>query len=186
MPRLIVLNGPPGVGKSTLAQRYVDDHPLALALDLDGLRRLLGRWQDDPNRAGLLARAMSLTLAREHLARGYDVVLPQYLGNPAFLQQAEAVAAETGAEFFEFVLTDNRDEIVRRFNERTARAENPRHVEAGETVARLGGNDTLFAMCDRLLLITSARPKARVIACPEGALDAVYAAVLDALRQLAG
>jgi 2-phosphoglycerate kinase len=41
--RLILLNGPPGIGKSTLAQRYVDDHPLALNLDIDSVRRLLGR-----------------------------------------------------------------------------------------------------------------------------------------------
>jgi predicted kinase len=179
--RLIVLNGPPAVGKSTLAQRYVDDHPLALNLDIDSIRRLLGRWQDEPNRAGLLARAMTLILAREHLANGYDVVLPQYLGNPAFLAQAEAVAADAGAEFFEFVLTDNRDEIVRRFNARTARAEDPKHVESGEMVARLGGDDAIFAMCDRLLLITSARPRARLIPCPDGAVDEVYEALRAAL-----
>jgi predicted kinase len=179
--RLIVLNGPPAVGKSTLAQRYVDDHPLALNLDIDSLRRLLGRWQDDANRAGLLARALTLTLAREHLGNGYDVVLPQYLGNPAFLAEAEAVAAAVGAEFFEFVLTDNRDEILRRFNARTARAEDPKHVESGRMVARLGGDDTIFAMCDRLLLIISARPRARLIPCPEGAVEEVYLALRVAL-----
>src|SRR5680860_739144 len=34
MPRLIHLNGPSRVGKSTLARRYVDAHPWTLALDL--------------------------------------------------------------------------------------------------------------------------------------------------------
>ena len=92
MPRLIVLNGPPAIGKSTLAQRYVEEHPLALNLDIDSVRRLLGRWQEAPNEAGLLAREMTLTMARVHLGGGHDVVLPQYLGRPAFLQQAEDVA----------------------------------------------------------------------------------------------
>ncbi|MBA3302830.1 MAG: AAA family ATPase, partial [Acidimicrobiia bacterium] len=41
MPRLILLNGPPGIGKSTLAQRFVDEHPLALNLDLDAVRAML-------------------------------------------------------------------------------------------------------------------------------------------------
>jgi len=172
--RLIVLNGPPAVGKSTIAQCYVDDHPFALNLDLDSIRRLLGRWRDDVNQAGQLARAMTLTLAREHLGNGYDVVLPQYLGNPLFLQQAEAVAADAGADFFEFVLMDDRDGVVRRFNERTVRAESVTHVDAGRSVAGLGGDDLLFAMYDRLLLVIGARPKARVVNCPEGAIDAVY------------
>jgi hypothetical protein len=41
-------------------------------------------------------------------------------------------------------------------------------------VARLGGNDTLFAMYDRLLLLISARPGTQVVQCPEGGADAVY------------
>jgi cytidylate kinase len=32
VPRLIVINGPPGCGKSTLAQMYADEHSLTLML----------------------------------------------------------------------------------------------------------------------------------------------------------
>jgi predicted kinase len=178
VPRLIVLNGPPGIGKSTLARRYVDAHRFALDVDIDSLRRLLGRWQDDPTGAGLLARRLSLAMARTHLGGGYDVVLPQYLGRAEFLDEAAEVAAEAGAEFHEFVLTANRDEVVRRFNARTAAAADPAHVEAGELMARLGGDASLFAICDRLLLITSARPNARVVSCLEGAEDEAYEQIM--------
>jgi len=178
MPRLIVLNGPPAIGKSTIARRYVDEHPLALNLDIDSVRRLLGRWQDAPNEAGLLAREMTLTMARVHLRGGHDVVLPQYLGQPAFLQQAEDVAAEAGASFHEFVLMDGRDEAVRRFTERTARSTEPTHVDAGRLVEQFGGTDALFAMYDRLLLVISARPRARVVQCPDGAVDEAYREML--------
>src|SRR4051794_28421127 len=141
---------------------------MALNLDIDSVRRLLGGWRDDVARAGLLARAMTLTMAREHLGNGHDVVLPQYLGNPQFLAQAEAVAQQAAAAFVEIVLMDDRDRVVRRFNERTARAEKPTHADAGEYVAELGGDDVLFAMYDRLILLLSTRAGARVVQCPEG------------------
>jgi len=43
VPPLILLNGPPGSGKSTLAQLFADEHPLALNLDIDRVRSLIGR-----------------------------------------------------------------------------------------------------------------------------------------------
>jgi hypothetical protein len=46
VPRLIHLNGPPGIGKSALAELYVDDHPGVLNLDIDLLRTLIGGWRD--------------------------------------------------------------------------------------------------------------------------------------------
>ncbi len=178
MPRLILLNGPPAVGKNTLARRYADEHPMTLVLDLDSIRRLLGRWRDDASSAGLAARGLTLVMARRHLADGHDVVLPQYLGRPQFLDEVEAVARDTGADFVEIVLMDDRDTLLRRFAARTAAAAEPGHVETGELVAALGGEPTLTAMYDRLLLLVNSRPRARVLHSPAGSLDRVYAELL--------
>jgi predicted kinase len=179
--RLILLNGPPGIGKSTLAQRYVDEHPLALKLDLDGVRRMLGSWQEHPIDAGLLARAMTLEMARVHLQAGYDVVIPQYLGRPQFIQQAEQIASEVGVPFAEFVLMDSRDSAVRRFNDRTAAAGTLAHVEAGTLMEHFGGQPALEAMYDRLLLVLSHRPNAQVIQSRDGDIDAAYAELVTRL-----
>jgi predicted kinase len=174
--RLIVLNGPPGVGKSTQARRYLDEHPFALIAELDVARRSLGRWQDDPVRATALARALTLAAADRHLAAGgHDVLLPQYLGNPAFHAEAEALAARHGATFHEFVLMDDRDTVIARFHKRNAAAQDPAHVEAGALVEQLGGDDTLARMYDRLLQVINARPGAHVVHCPEGPIDEVLA-----------
>ena len=78
MTRLIHLNGLPGVGKSTLARRYVEEHRFALNLDVDLLRRSLGQWQEHPT-SGLQARRLAIAAIRMHLRDGFDVVVPQFL-----------------------------------------------------------------------------------------------------------
>ena len=57
MPTLLLLNGPPASGKSTLARQLVAGRRLALALDIDVLRGQLSGWLDDPEAAGNAADA---------------------------------------------------------------------------------------------------------------------------------
>lgn len=174
MPRLLLLNGPPGCGKSTLASRYVDQHPLALDLDVDRVRGLLGRWQDSPTESGLLARRLALAMARDHLAGGRDVVVPQLVARPQFLEQLEALAAEVGARFVEVVLLDSWEATVARLAHRTAAALDPAHVEAQQMLDRSGGLPALQEMYDRLVALLPSRPTATVMPTHEGDPDRTY------------
>ncbi|KFU76326.1 AAA domain-containing protein [Amycolatopsis lurida] len=178
MPRLIVLNGPPACGKSTLARRYAEDHPLTLNLDIDRIRGLLGAWRDDPAQAGTLARELAVSAARTHLLADHDVIVPQFLGRAEFLERLETLAGETAAGFHEIILLDTKDNVLRRFAERTRAAAEPEHVEAHEM---LGDPEQLAVMYDRLVALIAMRPKAVVVHTSAGRIQEAYQGLLDSL-----
>jgi predicted kinase len=181
MPRMILLNGPPSCGKSTLARRYAQEHPLSLNLDVDRIRDLIGGWQDESHAAGLLARAVALAAARTHLQAGYDVVIPQFVARAEFVEQIEQLAGEVGADFYEIVLLDSKEEVLRRFAERTWVAADPAHVHAHHMLERHGGAEALSAMYDRLLDLIATRPAAKVIHSTDGAVEHTYQRILSNL-----
>lgn len=179
VPYLIHLNGPPGIGKSTLARRYVDQHPLAFCLDIDGFRSLIGQWDVHPERSGQLARRMALAMAREHLSTGHDVVVPQFVARPEFVAELSGVATEVGAAFAEIALLDEPAAALSRFE---ARAGDPEwalhHAAASRMLAAAGG---FPAMYDALVTALDRLPGARTIETTAGDVDGAYRALLAAL-----
>ena len=160
---LLLINGAPGVGKSTLARRYADEHPLALIIDIDAIRTQLGQWAKFDT-ARLVARDLALALARAHLLSGHDVIVPQYLGRPEYRERLELLARETGVSFLEVLLTDDTDRITQRFRKRRAeyastRAEHPERDLSDEAVANevSAANDGLLRdAIERGVLVISA------------------------------
>jgi len=116
--RLIHLNGPSRVGKSTLARRYADNHPGTLCLDVDVLVGQVDGWREDFSAAFLVATSHGLDLVKSHLHDGQDVVIPQLVtifdqGNPF-----EAAATEVGARFVEVALLVDIEEHTRRLRDK--------------------------------------------------------------------
>lgn len=175
MSRLIHLNGPPGIGKSTLARRYVADHPGVLNCDIDVLRTLIGGWEDDFAGAGALIRPSALAMISAYLAAGNDAVLPQMLFSPEELVRFSRCATDVGAEYVERFVMDSADSSVVRFGRRGAdEPADPWHGQVRTIVAANGGEAALRRCHAALTTLLRERPDAVVIKSVEGSVDETY------------
>lgn len=184
MPTLLLLNGPPASGKSTLAARLVELNPLALNLDIDVIRGQLGDWLAQPAEAGLVARSLALAMAVTHLGAGHDVVVPQFLGQVDFIEQLEKAASRADATFVEIVLHLDRDDALRAFDVRSENPENQTHRDAALLVAKSRSADPVGEMYDSLQRLSDQRPSAQHVMVEIGDIDSTFTSLLQALEDL--
>lgn len=178
---LLHLNGPPGIGKSTLARLYTQRHPGTLNVDIDALHQFLSGWEGSGDHAHEILRPVAKAMVGAHLAGGRDVVLPQYLARVEEIEAFEQIARRHGARFVEIVLRADREEAVSRFSGRPAVDEWDRHNR--DVVERLGGDAFLAEMYHNLADVLDARPNAVVVPAAEGATEETYQAILANLRE---
>ncbi len=179
---LLHLNGPPGIGKSTIARRYADEHPGVLNCDVDVLRSLIGGWAQDFAEAGALIRPAAIAMIEAYLTSGHDVVFPQMLLDPAEVTRFEDCAIDAGAQLIERWLMDEPDAAVARFNRRGQdEPQDPWHTQVQDIVAADGGRRALAGYHSDLERLLTQRPSAVVVASIDGDIEATYRLLLTSL-----
>ncbi|WFE62912.1 AAA family ATPase [Micromonospora sp. WMMD714] len=181
MARLIHLNGPPGIGKSTLSALYTGRHPGALNLDVDTIHRLVGGWRDDQTDTWPAVWSLVRGMAAVHLAGGHDVVLPQYLATSDEIDGFERIAREHGAGFHEIVLVDEQETTIERFHRRARDSDDAWIRHHHRLVARAGGSTVLGIMYDDLMEVVRLRPGAVLVPSVVDEVQATYASLVEAL-----
>ena len=178
MPRLIHLNGPSRVGKSTLARRYVDAHPWTLALDLDVLAGLIGGWREDFLTTLGMARAHGQAMATRHLQDGYDVVIPQLVTSFDRGPWPEEAADEAGATYVEVALLVDDHEHLRRLRGKQPTNDVEAHIQ---TRLEDPDSDLISRIRQHLAEYLADRPHTIRIDTTGLGEDAAYARLLNAL-----
>lgn len=168
-PTLILLNGPAGIGKTTIAQRYIDEHPLALSVSGDDIIIMLGQWLKHENEARKMVYDFTCDMARRHLRAGHDVVLPYLVSKSDHAAAFADLAKECGAAFVEILLTTDRTESVDRMFERGTWG------EQGTEPLTDADKPIVEGLYDAVHASIVDRPEAAIIQVVKGDIDGTYA-----------
>ncbi|CAM3598389.1 AAA family ATPase [Nocardioides zeicaulis] len=141
MATLLHLNGPSGVGKSTLARAHAANRPGTLVCDIDDLRSWVSGWEDDFVGTGAAVRTSALALITAYLATGRDVVLPQLIVTPSECARFEAAAADAGAAYVGVVLDVAPGDLLERLHGRTV---TPVSAVVSRIIEERGGDELVL------------------------------------------
>lgn len=181
--RLILVNGPPASGKSTLARRYVDEHDRSVLVEVDTLRMTLPNWENDDG-TRLAARELAGAAVVEHLGAGRDVVMAQYFGRLGYIVLLEEVAREHDATFVEVILVTSAALAIDRFRaRRRAMAERGEHHPERD-IADADVESFVLDAVERLTRLPTARPESHIIPVDlEASEHEVYRRLRSVLRR---
>jgi hypothetical protein len=184
--RLRHLNGPPGIGKSTVASAFADRHPGVLNLDIDRVTALIGGYRDMFSDSFEVGIQLAAAMAQVHLVSGRDVIMPQMMTtvNAGELAVFESVAAAANAEYCQVLLTARLESAVDRCMER-AKGGDPGQEVVSQVIHENGGRDFLRMLHAQVTRYAAGRRPYAVIDCERLTVEQICAAVEAALRSLA-
>jgi len=113
-PKLILLYGFASSGKTTLANKYIDSHPLSIAFEGDQIISMMGQWRDQEEKARRIVFEHTKSIVRNHLQAGCDVLLPYLLTNSGDAVVFSNIAKEFDIPLHELYLDIEREEAIKR------------------------------------------------------------------------
>lgn len=167
--RLIILNGPWGVGKSTLALRLHAQMPGAFHVELDAIRRSISHYDDHAEESFRFAIRIASDIIARCLDEGRDVIVDKMLRAHDLIDDIRAAGERHGAEVHEIILWASKDVVLARGEQR------------GYSTGVFSREKAALAW-DQMAAIVPERPHATVVHTENKTADDVF----DAVRGLIG
>ena len=177
-PTLILLNGTPAAGKSTMLSRYIDAHPMTLGIDIDQIWFMMGQWQASRPRSHVQKMKLAFAMTETHLKDGFDVLIAQHLESPEYYDQLEAIAAAHNARFIEIMLMVPYKENLKRFIRRGKASGYPTGWRPGGIMDTEGREKKLREMYEQMRAALKTRPNAVVLSPKDGDEAGTYKELL--------
>lgn len=149
--KLIIINGPCGIGKSTAAKNVQDLLPLSFLVDIDAQRRSIGRYRECREESRVLSYAVTFGIVEACLKEGRDVIVEKMINDESVLDALRAIGEKYGAEVYEFILWMPKDLVLKRAFDRGYSAGNSLTPQKTE------------AFWDAIDTLKNNRPQAKVI-----------------------
>jgi predicted kinase len=116
--KLIILNGPSGVGKSTISALLQADILNSVLIDVDEVRRSIPDYKENRQESLLLSYEKTASMIDEAFQNGQSVIIDKTISYADTLDLFISVAKKYSAEVYEFLLFADKATIQARADER--------------------------------------------------------------------
>jgi broad-specificity NMP kinase len=116
--KIIILNGPCGVGKSTVAARLHDTLPLSFLLDIDAQRRFISQFREYQDESRGLTLDVSRGIVSACLEAEKTVIIDKMIFDSSVLDGFYAIAEGIGAPVYEIILWAPKEVVMKRAYDR--------------------------------------------------------------------
>lgn len=123
--KLIIINGPTGVGKTTLAKQLKEKLPMSLYIYFDEIRRMIGNYRENRDESRVYTFELAFAMMRVAFDKNRDVLIDKIMYDRIEKKLGErtidmitALGEEYKADIHEFILWADKETVMKRLEER--------------------------------------------------------------------
>lgn len=116
--KLIIINGPCGIGKSTIATSLHDRLPLSFLLDIDAQTRFISQYKQHDLERREMAKLISLGIIEGCLKAHQNIIIDKMTFDTSILDTYYEIGRRFSAEVYELILWAPKDVVMSRAHAR--------------------------------------------------------------------